>query len=177
MKKSHVITLVVISIGLIIYGICVMYINNSQLTKDELIGYLDKKIIKNGYDFSLKAEKDIDNKHLLLFTFTKKGTNSNFVAISFFHSIGNGKFKYDNYIASTEHTHIATLSTQNKNKNDLYYTIFYGIINQGDTQKYRIISNGKEVIESIKPGEYFIRYYHLKSDKYGTKILPIKEIK
>lgn len=173
MKKTLTISIFIFVIALII-GILYLSLTESELDKTELLNYLKNNIeADEGYNYSIKVEKDIDDRHIILFTFDKKGTND-MIGIAVFKSISNGKYKYEKYFGGNQNTNVCAVNTKNAKSQNLSYTVFYGIIMDGYPNKYRIISNGKETIEEFKLREFFIRYYPIKDDDQGTKILQIK---
>lgn len=172
MKKVLIICISIIAAALIVCTVYT-YLNKAVTDKNDLLSYLEnKKIVRNGYSFSLKIQKDIDNKRLILFTFNQKGSYNKQLGIAAFQRLNNGEYKYEKFSGSGLNTNVCPISTVNANGNIQSYTIFYGIATEG-TNKFKITYDSIKSIEEFEPGKYFIRYYLLKADNKGVKIVPV----
>lgn len=171
MKKALMFFIFIVAAGFVIGGFSYFYIKSSEINKSELLNYLSENTVKNGYNYSIKCEEDINNEHLILYTFNKKGDSDDQIGIGVFKIISGGKYKLEKYITSNQSTGICPLSTENSSNNTLDYVVFYGNIIIGCPSKYKIVTSKKEFIEEFKIGEYFIKYYPVIDDQ-GTQILP-----
>lgn len=161
MKVKHVLFLVLfILIAVCIGGGYYYYVKNSYIQRADLPQYVQEKLIKyNSYNLELKKDYDIDDRHIMIFTFKQNGNNM--LGYAVFKLMPNGKYKYDRFSSSNESTGYQTFLTENEQspgENKFYY-VFYGIILDKQPNKFKVEVGGKEYIEEIERNTYFLKVY------------------
>jgi len=174
LKKSNLLILFLVLTFLV--GFTILYYNYKQryVSKDKLLEYIQNNVItENSFNVQLRKQQDIDNKHIVIFTFNKRGNPDGLLGFAVFKIIPNNKYKLEKYSASSINPNIETITTQDEKGNNKNYAIFYGIIPEWQPNKYKVISEGREYIEELKKNEYFIKEFILKEGQ-GVQLIPIE---
>lgn len=172
-KKSNLLILFLLLI--LIIGFTILYLNDKQknVSKDKLLEYIQNNLLtKNSYNMQLRKQQAIENKYIIIFTFNQNENPNELLGFAVFRIIPNNKYKLEKYSASSINPNIETIATQDEKGNNKNYAIFYGIITEGQPNKYKVISEGREYIEEFKKNEYFIKEFILKEGQ-GVQLIPI----
>jgi hypothetical protein len=129
-------------------------------SKEAIPAFMENKLKSMGIEsIDIRHEETIDNKYIIVFTYNNKNNPSlDYIGISAFEIKSHNRYKYENFSGNSFSVRNSTISTTDEKGNHKGYSLFYGVIEDGVPNKYKITHSGKTQIEEISRNEIFFKY-------------------